>query len=259
MTEIDSSRTSPRPMRTCPCRMPTIATIADSRMFFTRRKFRFLVLVILAACTLPVAAGLVDFSQNLLNYVARRFSPDAPKRLLVWQRLINDMKGAEATGARQGEPRTEALTLRKTNEFMNQVPYYSDIALWGQEDYWATPVEMLSAFGGDCEDYSIAKYLSLKELGIPVERLRITYVKAKSVGESHMVLAYYPRPDADPWILDNLIKDVRLASQRTDLEPVYSFNDDDIWLPSGITRKGGASQVRLWRELLEKLVREQKM
>lgn len=228
-------------------------------MLFSRQKLRYLVVVMLVATTFPVLAGLVDFSQNLLNYVARRFSPDAPKRLLIWQRLLNDMKAGEAVGARQGESRAQALTLRKTNEFLNQVPYISDMALWGQEDYWASPVEMLSAFGGDCEDYSIAKYLSLKELGIPIERLRITYVKARSVGESHMVLAYYPTPDADPLILDNLLKEIKPASQRPDLEPVYSFNDDDIWLPSGVTRKGGASQVRLWRELLEKLAREQKM
>jgi predicted transglutaminase-like cysteine proteinase len=228
-------------------------------MFLSRRYFRFLPIVFVLITVAPVLAGIVDFSQNLLNYVSRRFSPDAPKRLLIWQRLINDMKAGEAVGARQGEAKAEALTLRKTNEFMNQVPYYSDSVLWNQEDYWATPVEMLSIFGGDCEDYSIAKYLSLKELGIPAERLRITYVKAKSVGESHMVLAYYPRPDADPLILDNLVKEIKPASQRPDLEPVYSFNDDDIWLPSGLTRKGGASQVRLWRELLEKLVREEKM
>lgn len=228
-------------------------------MPFSRRRFRYLAVVGLVATAFPVAAGLVDFSQNLLNEMARRFSPDAPKRLLVWQRLLHDMKAGEAAAARHGDAGAEALTLRKSNEFMNQVPYISDFALWGQEDYWATPVEMLSAFGGDCEDYSIAKYLSLKELGIPIERLRITYVKAKSVGESHMVLAYYPRPDADPLILDNLVKEVKPASQRPDLEPVYSFNDDDIWLPSGLTRKGGASQVRLWRELLEKLAREQRL
>ncbi|QRM20054.1 sulfate adenylyltransferase [Dechloromonas sp. TW-R-39-2] len=228
-------------------------------MLFSKRNFRFLAALALVAATLPVVAGLVDFSDNLLNYVARQFSPDAPKRLLIWKRLLTDMKSAEATGARQGDPRAETLTLRKTNEFMNQVPYINDSAHWGKEDYWATPVEMLSSFGGDCEDYSIAKYLSLKELGIPIERLRISYVKATSVGESHMVLAYYPRPDADPLILDNLVKEVKPASQRPDLEPVYSFNDDDIWLPSGATRKGGASQVRLWRELLEKLAKEQRL
>ena len=206
-----------------------------------------------------VTAGLVDFSDNLFNYVARRFSPDAPKRLTVWQRLIQDMRNAEAAGARRSEPKAESVTLRKMNDFFNQIPYYNDIVHWGKEDYWATPVEALSSFGADCEDYSIAKYLSLKELGIPIERLRITYVRAKDLGESHMVLAYYPTPEAEPLILDNLTRELKPASQRPDLEPVYSFNDDDLWLPSGAAKRGGASQVRLWRELKEKLAREQAM
>ena len=207
----------------------------------------------------PVTAGLVTFSQNLLDYVSRQFSPDAPKRLLIWQKLLNDMRGAEAIGATQSETKAESLTLRKINTFINQIPYYSDIAHWRKEDYWATPVEMLASYGGDCEDYSIAKYLSLKELGIPIERLRITYVRAKNLNESHMVLAYYPTPDSEPLIMDNLIPELRPASQRPDLEPVYSFNDDDLWAASGVARKGGASNVRLWRDLLAKLAREQKM
>ncbi|WP_346193607.1 transglutaminase-like cysteine peptidase [Dechloromonas sp. ZS-1] len=215
-------------------------------------------LVCLGATSL-VTAGLVDFSDNLFNYVARRFSPDAPKRLTVWQRLIQDMRNAEAAGARRSEPKAESLTLRKMNDFFNQIPYYNDIVHWGKEDYWATPVEALSSFGADCEDYSIAKYLSLKELGIPIERLRITYVRAKDLGESHMVLAYYPTPEAEPLILDNLTRELKPASQRPDLEPVYSFNDDDLWLPSGAAKRGGASQVRLWRDLKEKLAREQAM
>lgn len=218
-----------------------------------------LVAVCLMALAIPAAASLVGFSDKLLGHVSRTFSPDAPKRLMIWQKLVNDMRAAEASMARQGDANAESLTLRKINAFFNQVPYFSDSVHWQQEDYWATPVEMLGSFGGDCEDYSVAKYLSLKELGIPIERLRITYVRAKDRNESHMVLAYYPTPDAEPLIMDNLIPELRPASQRPDLEPVYSFNDDDIWLPSGASRKGGASNVRLWRELLEKLAREQKM
>lgn len=224
-----------------------------------KRDFRWPIAALLLILAVPVVAGLVNFSDTLLSAMAQRFSPDAPKRLLIWQKMMNDMRGAEAIGARAQEPRAESLTLRKTNEFFNQIPYFNDIVHWRREDYWATPVESLSSFGADCEDYSIAKYLSLKDLGIPIERLRITYVRAKDLGESHMVLAYYPTPDADPLILDNLTRELKPASQRPDLEPVYSFNDDDLWLPSGATRKGGASQVRLWKDLVERLAREQKM
>ena len=157
------------------------------------------------------------------------------------------------------EPVVELASLRRTNDVFNHVPYVSDLENWHVEDYWATPLETLGSVGGDCEDYAIAKYLTLKELGIPKERMRITYVRALERDESHMVLAYYARPDAEPLILDNLVPEIRPASQRPDLEPVYSFNDDDLWLPTGASKKGGASQVRLWRDLLEKLAKEQRM
>lgn len=236
-----------RPFQSRTCMPPT-----------NRRPLR-LFAVCLATLVVPASAALVSFSPGLLDYVSRVYSPDAPKRLMIWQKLLNDMRGAEAMRAQQGDAQSESLTLRKINAFFNQIPYFNDSVHWRQEDYWATPVEMLSTFGGDCEDYSIGKYLSLKDLGIPIERLRITYVRAKELNESHMVLAYYPKPDAEPWIMDNLIPELRPASQRPDLEPVYSFNDDDIWPASGAARKGGASNVRLWRELREKLAREQRM
>jgi len=237
---------------------PIISPAARMRTHHTQHRFIALA-VLLLAISAPVTASLVVFSENLLRHVTRTFSVDAPKRLMIWQKLINDMRDADAPGAIRREAAAESLTLRKINSFFNQVPYLTDIRHWGKEDYWATPVEMLSSYGGDCEDYSIAKYLSLKELGIPIERLRITYVRAITRNEAHMVLAYYPTPDAEPWIMDNLIPELRPASQRPDLEPVYSFNDDDLWLASGAARRGGASNVRLWRELLEKIAKEQRM
>jgi predicted transglutaminase-like cysteine proteinase len=209
---------------------------------------------LLWAAPWPGRAGLVDFSDKFLAYVATKWGREAPPRMAVWQRLVRDNKAAETAPAR-----LEATGLRQVNGFFNQVPFYSDLKHWGSEDYWATPTEMLGSFGGDCEDYSIAKYLSLKEVGVPVEKLRITYVRALKLGESHMVLAYYPTPDADPLILDNLNGSILPASQRPDLEPVYGFNDDDLWVQGGASRKGGASNVRLWRDLLEKLAREKSM
>ena len=188
-----------------------------------------------------------------MAWAQKQWGTEAVGRLTVWQSLVRNNQAASAPG------RTDMTRLRQVNGFFNQVPYLSDSSHWGATDYWATPTEMLASFGGDCEDYSVGKYLSLKEIGIPIERLRITYVRALKLGESHMVLAYYPTPDAEPLILDNLERDIRPASQRTDLEPVYGFNDDDLWVTGGSTRKGGASNVRLWRDLLEKLAKEQRL
>ena len=209
---------------------------------------------LLWAAAWSLHARLVDFSDNFLAYVVKKWGREAPPRLMVWQRLVRDNKAAGAAPVR-----VESVSLKQVNGFFNQVTYLSDLPHWGMDDYWATPTEMLGSFGGDCEDYSIGKYLSLKEIGVPVERLRITYVRALRLGESHMVLAYYPTPDADPLILDNLNGTILPASQRPDLEPVYGFNDDDLWVQGGASRKGGASNVRLWRDLLEKLAKEQNM
>jgi predicted transglutaminase-like cysteine proteinase len=216
---------------------------------FTPRTYRTgaIAAVLLCALAVPGWAALVDFSGGLMQFVESRWGREAPKRLAVWQQLVRSTPAAPAT------------ELPLVNGFFNQVTYRSDLAHWRMDDYWATPVEMLASFGGDCEDYSISKYLSLKERGVPLHKLRITYVRALNLGESHMVLAYYATPDADPLILDNLTNDIRPASQRTDLEPVYSFNDEDLWTANGANRKGGASNVRLWRDLLQKLAKEQQM
>jgi predicted transglutaminase-like cysteine proteinase len=217
------------------------------------RHFSFLLLLALLA--LPSNSGLVDFSANLMAYVQTHWGKEAPPRLTTWQSMVRDTQPT----IRLAEAKTIENGMRRVNGFFNKVPYFSDLEHWGVDDYWATPVEMLGSFGADCEDYSIAKFLSLRELGIPLDRLRITYVRMLNRGESHMVLAYYPTPDADPLILDNLVREIKPASQRPDLEPVYSFNDEDLWLPNGTSRKGGSSQVRLWRDFLDKLAREQAM
>jgi predicted transglutaminase-like cysteine proteinase len=129
------------------------------------------------------------------------------------------------------------------------------------QDYWATPAELVASDGGDCEDYAIAKYFALKELGVPIRRLRITYVEASSLNRAHMVLAYYPKPTGEPLILDNLMNEVKPASQRPDLIPVYSFNDEDLLIARASGRglsAGSALQVRMWRGLLDKLEQELK-
>jgi len=208
-------------------------------------------------------AGLVDFSQGLITYIGNRFGAPAVERLNIWKGLVNQMKAATPPEtlrtARTVNDRTDLPVLRKVNAFFNQLPYRTDQQTWGVADYWATPVEALAVYAADCEDYSIAKYMTLKELGIPVERLRITYVRALRLNETHMVLAYYATPDSDPFILDNINKEVHPASDRDDLEPVFGFNDDDLWAAGGARSAGGASQVRMWKGLLEKMERERHM
>jgi len=137
---------------------------------------------------------------------------------------------------------------------MNITPFKSDREHWGKEDYWATPIEFLSTNGGDCEDYSIAKYFTLRALGVSDEKLQITYVKEIRVyNEAHMVLAFFQNPDAEPEILDNINKSLQEASSRTDLVPVYSFNGSGLWLAKEQTGRGqsvgSADRIGHWKDL----------
>lgn len=168
-------------------------------------------------------------------------SERAVMRVKAWRELIGEQQQTN-----------EKQKLIAVNDFFNQLHFVDDIKLWGKQDYWATPVEFLGVAGGDCEDFSIAKYFSLTELGIADEKLRLVYVKALSLNQFHMVVAYYPEPSAMPLILDNLESDIKPANERRDLAPVYSFNGKNLWLMKEKGRgqlAGKASRLKSWNEL----------
>jgi predicted transglutaminase-like cysteine proteinase len=156
--------------------------------------------------------------------------------------------------------------LLRVNEFFNRrIAFVDDLTVWGQTDYWATPAETLAMGKGDCEDFAIAKYFTLQNAGVANEQLRLIYVKAHIGGaaspiqQAHMVLAYYPTPDAEPLLLDNLITDIRPASRRTDLTPVFSFNSQGIWPGAGggdPQGSGGIGRLSRWQDLLQRARQE---
>ncbi len=173
-------------------------------------------------------------------------------------RRLGAVAGAQALEALLGRLADvdDAARVVAVNDFFNRrIVYGEDIQVWGQIDYWASPLEMLGKGRGDCEDYVIGKYFSLIALGMPASRLRLVYVRAH-IGQTvqpHMVLAYYAAPGAEPLILDNLMPGVLAASRRTDLEPVFSFNGDGLWQGTG-SQSVGDPVLRLsrWRDVLAK-------
>lgn len=194
-----------------------------------------------------LAEGL-GISDSLLAWVDQRYGEAARQRVFDLRTLMIEARAA-----------AEPVKLARVNDFFNGVPYSSDRSLWNQEDYWATPIEMLGIQGADCEDYAIAKYFTLRQLGVPAERLRITYVKALTLNQAHMVLAYYETPDAEPKILDNLSDRIAAAGERDDLVPVYSFNGDGLWLAVSRTQGepiGQSDRIKPWTELRQKLAME---
>ena len=149
--------------------------------------------------------------------------------------------------------------VKRVNAFVNQQTQFADdIAIWNQLDYWATPLETLGRSAGDCEDFAIAKYFTLLQVGVQQDKLRLIYVRAKAgtsdSTQAHMVLAYYATPDAEPLVMDNLIGDVRPASRRPDLVPVFSFNSAGVFV--GIAGSGpvaaGTGRLSRWEDLLRR-------
>lgn len=193
------------------------------------------------------AKGLV-FSQALLEWMEREYGAEARARVVELQHLIE-------AGAAWGEREK----LDQVNVFFNRVRYDSDSASWDQKDYWATPFEVLGIQSADCEDYAISKYFTLITMGIDEDRLRITYVKSLDLDQAHMVLAYYPAPDAEPLILDNLIGRIAPAAERTDLVPVYSFNGADLWLAVNRMedkKVGGSDRLSRWQSYQTRLMKQ---
>ncbi|MGH1431357.1 MAG: transglutaminase-like cysteine peptidase [Neptuniibacter sp.] len=152
----------------------------------------------------------------------------------------------------------DAEKLSAVNLFFNKMKWVEDKELWGVKDYWATPVESLLKNAGDCEDYSIAKYFTLLEMGILEKRLSISYVQFQNDPQTHMVLTYYPDAESDPLILDNMRSEILKSSERDDIRPVFHFNGIGVWRenrPSEIL--GSAEEVDEWRKMIVRLKAEQ--
>lgn len=170
-----------------------------------------------------------------------KYDSDAEQRTRDWQKLINDYRNAPIEDK-----------LFEVNRFFNRLDFVEDIKHWGKSDYWATPFEFIGTDAGDCEDFTIAKYFTLLEMGVENSKLKLMYVTATRPRQAHMVLAYYEEPSSIPWVLDNINKRILLASQRRDLIPIYSFNGDGLWLAKeqgrGRQMQSGNNN-KLWTDL----------
>lgn len=194
--------------------------------------------------------GAADFDRLLATLTQRWGNGPVPK-FTAWRGLIQNNLAV-----------SDAERIKRVNQFFNQqVQFAEDTVVWGQADYWATPMESLGRGAGDCEDFAIAKYFTLLQTGVMPEKLRLIYVRAKTGGadgaptQAHMVLAYYAQPDAEPLIMDNLIPDIRPASRRPDLVPVFSFNSAGVFAGVGggeAAAAGGTGRLSRWEDLLRR-------
>ena len=118
--------------------------------------------------------------------------------------------------------------LKEVNDWGNKHPYVEDQLNWGMTDYWETPFEFME-INGDCEDYAITKYYSLRALGVSAERMRIIIVQDFNLGGViHAVLGVYDNDDT-LYILDNQIKQVMPALGIYHYRPIFGINEDAWW------------------------------
>jgi predicted transglutaminase-like cysteine proteinase len=206
----------------------------------------FLIFISLLIIVVPIINGQsFHLDTELLNKAEQKYGKPARSLLVAWEDLIIS-----------DNSQTDLEKLEKVNQFFNQMEFVDDIDHWGEKDYWATPIEFLGTQGGDCEDFTIAKYFTLKAMGIEEEKLNLTYVKALNYNVHHMVLTYFSTPGDEPLVLDNIVTDIIAASQRKDLLPIYSFNGTGLWLAKQRGRgrlAGSSSRLQRWQDLVQRM------
>lgn len=148
--------------------------------------------------------------------------------------------------------------IQAVNDFYNKrIAYQSDRLTWNARDYWATPVELLTKGAGDCEDFAIAKYFALEQLGIHRDAMKITYVLSSQARDPHMVLLVFKPGAPSPLVLDNLIASAWPLRNRKELSPVYSFNEGSFFMGVSSRRAGSTERLSRWMQLLDR-IREEK-
>lgn len=175
----------------------------------------------------PMFAGSrLALSDQMKTQARKRGGRKAQKRLEEWQEVIN---------SHQDDSDREKLEV--VNGFFEyHITATPDRTSDTDGDYWQSPVETLVRGKGDCDDFVMAKYVSLRLLGIPAEQLRVGVVTHSNFG-GHCVLFFYPRNERDPWVLDNLITErlgpdigrIRRLSSRVnvgELKPMFGIGEN---------------------------------
>jgi len=209
---------------------------------------------ILATLAAATAAALFSTSEfiiegQLLEKIEKEYGFFAKNRVIALVGMMNKAQDLDTRGK-----------LEAVNDFFNKTPYGFDKDVWGVSDYWATRLEFIGKDKGDCEDYVIAKYFTLVDLGIDPKTLFMGYVKYTPTNVAHMVLLYYETPQSEPLVLDNYNRKIFPASARKDLIPVYSFSGSALLdaknVQLGKMLPASTQQKRAWDEL--KIIKKEK-
>ncbi len=199
--------------------------------------------LLVALATILISSPDFYIARVFLEKIEKEYGPFAKRRAIALVQMMNESRDLDEMGK-----------MEKVNDFFNQTPYASDKTTYGVSDYWATRLEFIGRDKADCEDYVIAKYFTLKELGVSPKKLYMTYAKSLRYKTAHLVLTYYETPRSIPLIMDNYNFKILPATQRDDLVPIYSFSGDELFNAKqtqiGKMVPASTRQTRPWDEFI---------
>lgn len=218
------------------------------RLLNSQQKILLALILLFGSTGYAISEAVLDFNRFYQSIYAQ-YGEQRSRLAKTWQNTIDQV---------QHMPVRQKL--QEVNNFVNKVVrYQSDISNNRVKDHWSSLGETFGKGVGDCEDYAIAKYVTLRLAGVADKHLRLIYVKSYYGGrtQAHMVLGYYPTPNAMPLILDNLKSEVQPANQRNDLRPVFSFNSRGLWAGlSQSTTSNPMARLSRWQQVVSKLKQE---
>jgi len=197
----------------------------------------FFVSICLASLALPEAL----YAERLFDSHERRSTrlKSFPKWTGMLKKYDNEVTGKECSPSNQKcllkkwnsflsslQTASPLQQMKEINHYLNQTPYIIDQINWGVPDYWATPYQFYIK-NGDCEDYAIAKYMSLKALGFNPREMRVVVLMDNNLNIHHSVLAVWLNERI--YILDNQIQQVVEDKKIHHYKPIYSINEKHWW------------------------------
>lgn len=161
---------------------------------------------------------LRDFRKwrGALDRFARDLADSAGADAEAWRSFVATLPATE----------TGPALIEAVNTAVNGRRYVTDAVNWGRDDYWASPLEFLRR-SGDCEDFAVAKYMALRDRGVPADDMRVVVLDDLQLGVTHAVLAV--RRDAEFYILDNQQPDILPAAAIRHYKPIYAVNERGWW------------------------------
>ncbi|WP_025899687.1 transglutaminase-like cysteine peptidase [Sneathiella glossodoripedis] len=132
-----------------------------------------------------------------------------------WQELVDELKD-----------KPKKFQLAKVNSYINLYRYILDPINWGVKDYWAIPKEFFAKFG-DCEDYAIVKYFTLRALGWKAEEMQILVLQDMNLRIAHAILTV--EFENKKMVLDNQIGLVIDSKRIRHYRPIYAVNENGWW------------------------------